>query len=244
MDCLEIKKVEEFLEKELGKPRKPKYQRLVLLTDSKGNYLKTEIEKINPQNLEIVWWTQRGRNTSDGVKYLIENIQTIRDDKHTLVLFWHFTCDITIKQKEQLIHPRYSDSADLIDNIKPYLGNLREIHTCESNIDIGLLEAPPIFTREWNRQREAIDWDVTDDSGLHGQIAQLNEVIRSYNEDLSYRSPRFECDFQHQRRNRKKGAGVTKTRVTLNPILLKDGIHPVGIVARKWMLKILHSMSE
>ena len=107
MDCLEIKKVEEYLEKELGKTKQTKYQRLVLLSDSKGNYLKTEVEEINPQNIEFIWWTQRGRNTKNGVKFLNQNIHSIRDHKRTLVLFWHFTCDITSKH-EKLIYPRYA----------------------------------------------------------------------------------------------------------------------------------------
>ena len=123
------------------------------------------------------------------------------------------------------------------------MDNLREIHTYESNIDIGLLEAPPVFTKEWNRQNEAQDWEGTDDRRLHEQISKLNDTIRSYNDVLGYKSPRFECDFHHKRRNKKKGPGVTRTRVSLNPVLLKDGVHPVGIVARKWLLKIVNSMS-
>lgn len=242
MDCLEIKKIEEFLEKESERNRTSKYGRLVILSDSKGRYLRTEEDKVKTCNLEIVWWSIGGRNTKGGVKYLTDNIHTLRDGVHTLILFWHFTCDIT-KKENNLIYPRYRDSTDLTDNIQPYLDVLKQIHSTEEKIDIGILEAPPVVTREWNKLKEAVDWEIVDDSDLHTQISTLNEIIRTYNGELNYQSPRFECDFQHRRRNRKKGSGVTKTKETLNPILLKDGVHPVGIVARKWLLKIICSLS-
>ena len=63
MDSLELKKIEEFLEKEIKKFRLTKYKRLVLLSDSKGKYLNAGKKKIIQENLEIVWWCLSGRNT-------------------------------------------------------------------------------------------------------------------------------------------------------------------------------------
>ena len=243
LDCIEIKKIEEFLEKELTVNRTPKYQRLVILSDSKGNYLRTECNKLKDKHLEIIWWTLGGRNTHTGLKFLTENINKIQDGVQTMVLFWHFTCDITRKENS-FIYPRHRSSQELIEKITPYLNTLKEIHQAETSIDIGILEAPPIFTREWNRQKELANWEIIDDSELHDQIVELNQRIRETNVELGYKSPRFECDFQHRRRNKRKRPGLTKTREFWNPILLKDGVHPVGIVALKWLVKIICSISE
>ena len=247
MDNLELKKIEEFLSKEENKIRTPKYQRLVIVSDSKGSYLRTEANKIiipGCENFETIWWTSPGRNTQTGVKYLVENINKLKDGKKTIVLIWHLTCDIT-KKIDKLIYPRYNNGSELIENILPALETIKRIHREENDIDFGILEAPPVFTKEWNRIKDSPHWEVIDDYDLHQQVSELNKAVQDLNQELNYNSPRFECDFLHRRRNRKKGSsGVTKTKETLNPFLLKDGVHPVGIVARKWWLKIINSLSD
>ena len=180
MDNLEIKKIEQFIEKASVNPRLSKYNRVVILTDSKGNYLRAENEIINIDNLEIIWWATSGRNTLNGVKYLVDNIKQIRDNVPTLVLFWHFTCDAT-KKVGKYIYPNFDASIDLIDYIKPCLETLREIHFLEESIDIGILEIPPIFTKFWNKSRNATDWESTNDTNLNIQINELNSYIRECN---------------------------------------------------------------
>ena len=118
MDCCQIKNIEKFLQKEAGKERSHKYQRLVILSDSKGRYLRTEADNVNTDGIEIIWWAVGGRSTKDGVRYLTENIAKLNDGKKTLVLFWHFTCDLT-KKIQRLIYPRYADIEELTDNLRP-----------------------------------------------------------------------------------------------------------------------------
>lgn len=243
MDSLEIKKIEEFLDKESTKKRLPKYERAVILADSKGNYLRTEQDSITKENLEIVWWTQSGRNTISGLKHLVKNIHELRDGKPTIVLFWHFTCDVT-KKEGKYISPRFDCSETLLDHITPILESLKEIHFLEDTIDVGILEAPPVFTKKWNDQKDHTNKEQTNDKKLNEDIKELNKKIRIVNEILNFNSPRFECDFIHRRRNRKKGQGETKTKESLNPILLKDGVHPISIVAQKWLLKIVQAISK
>lgn len=243
MNCLEIKKIEEYIEKEAGKERRSRYGRVVILSDSKGNYLKTEQERVKVSNVEFVWWTKGGRNTRDGTEYLTRNIGTIRDGIKTLVIFWHLTCDITRKTGD-FIYQRYIDTVDLVSNIKPYFDVLKEVHITEELIDIAILEAPPVFTKEWNKAKELPEWDLIDDSDLHNQTEEVNRLVREYNSELNYISPKFSCDFEHRRRNKKKGAGQTVTKVALNPVLLKDGVHPIGVVAYKWLLKVVSTFSE
>ena len=127
------------MSKELSDPKTPKYERVIILSDSKGNYLRTESDIIKHINIEIVWWTTKGRKTKQGIKYLTENIASLRDGKKTVILFRDFTCDVS-KKVDKLIYPNYTDSTDLIDNIKPYLDILKEIHSLERDIDIGILK--------------------------------------------------------------------------------------------------------
>ena len=162
MDSLEIKKLEEFLEKESKIPRVPKYERCVILSDSKGNYLKTEQDSIVIKNLEIIWWSQSGRNSLNGLKYLVKNIQQLRDGKPTIILFWHGTCDATIKEGK-FIRPRHDKCESLLDQVSPIIESLKDIHFLEDNIDVGILETPPIFTKKWNDKKDNTNKEVTND---------------------------------------------------------------------------------
>ena len=239
MDCLEIKKIEEFIDKESSKEVTPKYKRIIIVSDSKGSYLRTELgklDKIKYGNVQIDIWERPGRRTIDGVKYLQQHIQDITDK--TIVLFWHFTCDITEK-KDRLIKQRFQSTEQLHDTINPSLNKLYEIHSTLEHIDIGILEVPPIFTREWNKRKTTDRGELDDDTPLHVQINELNSLIKSYNEKLGYNSPKFICDFIHRRKKR-----GSKAKSTLNPVLLKDGVHPINIVAHKWLLKIISSTSN
>ena len=150
MDSLELKKIEDFLEKENVIARLPKYDRLVILSDSKGNYLKTERDRFRFLDIEFLWWTSRGKNSLNGLKYLVQYLCEIQDGKKTLVLFWHFTCDLTFKEGP-FIYQKFTEYDDLESIIKPILDTLLEIHVNEENIDLGLLEVPPIFTKYWNK---------------------------------------------------------------------------------------------
>ena len=225
-----MKKIEDFLDKEKSIARLPKYNRVVILSDSNGKYLGTEIEKLYFLNIEFVWWTSSGRNTTLAIKFLVDHIQELQDGISTLVLFWHFTCDLAVKEGS-FIHQRYPEFTDIETRLKPMLDSLKEIHLLEDNIDIGILEIPPMFTKQWNRSKNYPNWEIINDTVLHQHIQELNNLIREYNCTLNYHSPRFMCDFIHRRRNSKKGRGNTKTKENLHPMLLKDGVHPIEVVA-------------
>lgn len=180
-----------------------KYSRIVFLTDSKGNYLRTEIDKLKLGDTEIILWTRPGRNTKEGTEFLVKNIDQIRDGKLTLVVFWHLTCDLTRKTADSIFQ-RHRLTEDLIPNITPYLDVLKNIQQTEKHIDIGILEAPPIFTKKWNEIKEAEEWEITDDRTLHKQVSEVNVIVQSFNKELKYVLPRFVFDFQQRRRNKKK----------------------------------------
>lgn len=233
-----MKNIEKFLDRERMSELIPKYNRIVILSDSKGNYIKAELDKIKHLNSEVVFWAKPGRNTKDGIAFLTNHIEDINDKCKTIILFWHFTCDAT-KKIGKIIQQRYDTAPDLTGNIEPHLKSLLSIHARHEHIDIGILECPPIFTKEWNKARGEQSSDRSDDTRLNEQISDLNSVIRTYNSRIGFSSPKFVCDFIH--RNKRKGK---KVKETLNPILLKDGVHPIGIVAYKWLVKILKSISQ
>ncbi len=101
---------------------------------------------------------------------------------------------------------------------------------------------PPIFTKVWNQQRDHEFTDTINDDKLNEQVTEANNTIRIYNTILMFNAPRFACDFTITRRKKKltRRAIVNKTRYNFCPALMKDGVHPEPIIARKWLHKIIN----
>ena len=148
------------------------------------------------------------------------------------------TCDLTIK-RDRYIYKRYESYSDLESNLKPQLQGLVNLQK-ETGVKIGILEAPPIFTREWNRLKDCHDWEIQDDKDLNEQVKKLNLLVREINSDLGYRSPRFLEDFVKSRKDKKTG----KTRYSLSEKLLIDGVHPNELTAKKWLVQIVKSTTR
>ena len=148
------------------------------------------------------------------------------------------TCDLTIK-RNQYIFQRYTDTDDLVSAVEPHLRSLVQLSK-STGVSIGILEAPPIFPKEWNRIRDCHDWEIQDDKPLNEQVQTINSLVQEINTDLGYRSPLFYQDFIKSRKSKNKA----KVRYSLTSKLLVDGVHPNELTARKWLTQIVGSTGK
>ena len=217
-----LRKVESFMLKERStkKTYTPTYNRIYLLSDSKGNYLKREQYAVGDivDTSPVSYRTKKGRTTADGVAYLESQTRNLQGPGRGVVLFWHFTCDLS-----KLVMPERYLAQQLLEHLKPSFDRLEELHHT-NNFDVGILECPPIFWHKWNKLKGDPNWEKANDSTMHEQVERVNDYIREVNGRLNYISPKFICDCMEFRK--KKGQGPHRT--SLSSDLFGDGVHPVG----------------
>lgn len=239
-----LRNIEKYLKEGHGVGLTSKFDTLVILADSKGKYLKNELPKIHLNIPNIIWWSRSSKRTSDGTHYLERKINNLaRDNKKIFVAFWYGTCDVTTKEGD-FIFQRYQDDNDLTSELQTCFDKLVQLNSRHENVSIGILEIPPVFTKEWNKAKDYELVDLISDDKIHKQVSETNKLIRKYNETLNYKSPQFSCDFEISHRKKPKPNRVVepKTRYILSPALLRDGVHPIDVVAQKWLHKIIESI--
>ncbi|CAG2254280.1 unnamed protein product [Mytilus edulis] len=88
------RKLEKYLKRKLPEITSEKSSTPILISDSKGNYLKTHTE--TEIYHEIRWYCERGRSTIAGYSWLESNIQRLTDRLDSIhVYVWLGTCDLT-----------------------------------------------------------------------------------------------------------------------------------------------------
>lgn len=215
------------------------YDNIYILSDSKGNYLRNESrhirDLINMSN--VTFWFRGGRTAIDGVLFLEDKLASNSFKAgRSIVLFWHVTCDINdLKLPERYLLPTFCTPDDFLNHLKPSLDRLVQIHKSHKNIDIGILESPPVFWSQWNRVHDHPEWKSFNDSIMHDQIDLVNQYIREINRDLNYVSPKFFLDCMEFRKRRSHSTGH---RNSLTSALFKDGVRPLSQVSQKWLFQI------
>ena len=217
------------------------FDKLIIFSDSKGRYLEKEKDKVKCENLIIEIYPFSGKRSIPGLTDLNNKISLERQrcdlsGKKTFFLFWFFTCDISNKVGK-LIFPRYQLNSELIENLDFVFQEVVRLNTDNDHIQIGLLETPPIFTQSWNQQHGDPHWVNIDDEGINSQVDSVNSQIRETNTTLGYLSPKFIADFIKTRKKQYK-----RLRINLNADLMIDGVHPLGLIARKWLHRIIMSV--
>ena len=235
----EIKRLEKYLES-----RGPKFvegeEQVIIVSDSKGKYMYFERFKLNELvgrqvSRKILWHYRGGREGHEGVQF-IEGQLEYWSNKYTsaIIVFWHGTCDITRKD-EDFLFLRYPDVSGLSHRINTYLAALRNSVGQYANLKLFILEAPPISIKAWNRLNDYPNWEAIDNNAVLEAVEHHNEIVRQFNSESGFVSPKFTLDLYKTR----KGAKDTHARYSINFQLIEDGIHPLPIVALYWLLRIL-----
>ncbi len=178
-----LRLIEKYLEEGHGVGQIPQFDTLVILSDSKGKYLKTELSKIHLTVPNIIWWCQSGKKTADGTQYLERKINKLaKENKTVFVAFWYGTCDVTVKQGE-FIFQRYQQEDDLTSELQLCFNKLVQLNSRHENVSIGILEIPPVFTKEWNKAREYELADQICDKKIHEQISESKQTNSTLQHD-------------------------------------------------------------
>ena len=232
MDGTSVKKANQYLEKldKTAIEKDSKFRNIIIVSDSKGKYLKSEASK---SNINIQIHSYPSCRTSVGVKKTETVLQKIpaEDKSNTIVLFWMLTCDVTRKE-QKYIYQRYNKTETLKAEIKSSLDRIVELSSIYS-VRIGILEIPPIFTRIWNTSRGFKEPEQIDDKPVNDQVKELNILVEETNSRLGYRSPKVFLDLVRFTKRKQV------SRQTFDPRALLDGVHPGPIIAKKWLYKII-----
>ena len=228
------KKANRYLEKieKAAIEKDSKFRNFIIISDSKGKYLKSEASK---SRINIQINSYPSCRTSVGVQKVESILQKIseQDKDSSIVLFWFLTCDVTRKE-QKFIYQRYNDTEALKLEVKTSLDRLVELSSIYG-VKIGILEIPPIFTRIWNTIRGYKGPEEIDDKPINNQIREPNKLVEETNSQLGYKSPKVFIDLVRSSKRKQV------TRQTFDPRALSDGVHPGPVIAKKWLFKIIES---
>ena len=231
------RKLEKYLKRKLPEITSVKSSTPILISDSKGNYLKTHTE--TEIDHEIRWYCERGRSTVAGYSWLESNIQRLTDRLDSIhVYVWLGTCDLTSYKRPfiSLALPTDNILQSIFDTYDKFITLLAKY----PNSHLSFLEIPIYSIVEWNKyqkHQQPSSFNPQDEI-LISQLEKLNCYIKELNTQLATNpSPMFSVDISH---NQSKNSKSKKhlTRHNYNFTLYKDGIHPSTSLAKVWLRKI------
>ena len=220
----------------------------ILLSDSKGNYLREFSSIIEETGYSIEFQCRGGLRLLDQFFWLRHNLyKKVNKYGHVVVFVWLGTCDLTVKKSEQLINEhgirikrnfidlRHNSEAEAVgyfrDQIVKYVNFVSQFPT----VKIVFLDIPFYSIQEYNKYLGNRNCDAfkSSDLELTNRITLCNECIKLVNESMGVVSPKFKNDLLNFRK------GKQEARSSLSFSLYKDGLHPNKELAYCWMKKIV-----
>lgn len=212
----------------------------VVLTDSKGKYINYQCKTGFENNIK--WWYKSGRNSSEGLEWLKENIDHKIGHLDNISLYiWLGTCDLTI-YKPPFIELN-SKPSECVQN---FVNNCQHISECMKSYTgckLTFLEIPVYSIYDWNKfyKHPNSEQFVADDTILLSHIQEINDHIKYINNTLDTKSPNFSSQLSHPNHKDKKIQNRT-AKDQYNFQLYKDGIHPKPNLARAWLRMLSHKI--
>lgn len=236
------KKLRDYMRRPFVNPSTIKTLIPVVLSDSKGGYLKSEVSNNNTVEQSIIWWAQSSATIQDRITWLKENLHNkIRLLGNIHLYVWLGTCNLTTKDKGGFISLSPKGSVDLLMN------NFREIIKLlasypESKITI--LEVPIYSIAKYNSTHHHPDISkfADQDVDLMTEILELNTRIKNLNQELQSTSPSFNRSLYSNTKHRSQDRNFLTTRPSYNINLYFDGIHPKPLLARVWLRKLANQI--
>ena len=237
---MSLSQLEKYLrENPVIAPTTPQKRTVILVSGSKGNYLKRHISRIHPEK-NIIFESKGGRNSKQAVDLIAANVQNYRRKySNILLILWTGTCDLTSKVGQN----RYGRKiiVDLntlqVEDIVHQYNKFFEICSSYGDSVKGLiLECPYYSISIWNSVQGHPNPSIFDQNNLilHHKINELNQNIKELNSTYGVQAPRFSCDMIKTRKLKK--SYPTKT---VSYSLLKDGIHPGVTLSQYWIRRIV-----
>lgn len=166
----------------------------VVLTDSKGNRLKSKVD--HQSEKEIVWWAKSGDKIKDRYNWLKDNLDHKLISIGNIWLYvWLGTCDLTSKNKKY-ISITTQEGNDTVDHILSYFNKILDLVKTHPNCRLTILETPIYSISKYNKHLGHKDTESfqEQDSELERQIYLLNHEARKLNNTVQHHSPSFSVD--------------------------------------------------
>jgi len=218
----------------------------VVLSDSKGLYLKSSVSQRVEQN--ILWWCKSGRKTSEGVNWLKENLpRKIRLLGNIHLYVWLATCDFTSKTKGGAVSLNPIDQTqDILEQYQAIIQLMKEY----PNSKVTLLGTPLYSIARYNQfkgykssskqgGKSKPSFDHDQDKDLQSRVLNINSQIKVLNRELGQIATDFNQDvYKSSKRRTQRRQGQPTTSIVTKFSLYKDGIHPKTQLAKVWLRKL------
>lgn len=241
-------KLEKYLEKGLVTPNVDREQQIlaIVVADSKGNHIRERLKYFDIST-KVVWWCKGGGTTTSQFTYFSNHIEDVlKDYSEVVVYLWTGTCDITEKVRHLNSYGKYVKTNQIKlqnEDVQGVTDDLKQKYTVFSDfcktlegVTLVCLEIPFYSIQAWNETFNGQDKEEykRQDKILIDIIISVNNAIRDVNRQNSVLSPKFATDVVNIRKSSGK-----PSQYTLNINLLSDGIHPIDILARVWLERLL-----
>ncbi|CAG2206322.1 unnamed protein product [Mytilus edulis] len=210
----------------------------VLFADSKGNYLEKQIKPGIDHHIKF--WCAKSRTTSKGLHWLQQNLaHKIGHLDNISIYIWLGTCDLTAfdpKTRYVTLHPKPEEA---VETATQNFRNIAELLRPYANCKLTFIETPPYSIQQWNIKQKHPDTNqfINQDSALSRYIYQLNQNIRTINQELGVVSPSLSVDLSHcQSKNSKNRHKRLADKY--NFTLYKDGVHPDPLLAQVYQKNV------
>ncbi|CAG2248027.1 unnamed protein product [Mytilus edulis] len=144
----------------------------------------------------------------------------------------------SIRSKDKIRHTTPKPE-EAVETATQNFRNIAELLRPYANCKLTFIETPPYSIQQWNIKQKHPDTNqfINQDSALSRYIYQLNQNIRTINQELGVVSPSLSVDLSHcQSKNSKNRHKRLADKY--NFTLYKDGVHPDPLLAQVWMRKI------
>lgn len=200
----------------------------VLISDSKGRYLEQCRTNFN---IPLTILSYSGAQTSTVVDNFIKAYPKLsKDHKKPIVVYvWTGTNDIT-KKHSNIVDLRYREKGKATQCIIQEFERLITF-VCSNGGFIKFICSPAYSCSIYNnrRRRKSTESFKVTDSVIIEETELLNSHIKGLNDRFQRNTLHFNLDLVKER---------SRTRKSINFHLLKDGIHPDTILAKKWLRRL------
>lgn len=210
-------------------------RRAILVSDSKGRYLRNEIGR-GEEILDVI--SESGASSNDG-RLLPSVREKIIGLDRPLIFLWLGTCDFTEKRGGRFIHLRDISVEDVIARIRDLKTRILEVN---GSAEIVTLCIPIYSIEEYNSHRGHQHCEIfkDDDTVLQQKVESFNTEVLSLNE---VHTPNFSRDLLKNTK-RRRPRSVSSSYILKFKDLYIDGIHPCPLLSKVWLRKIQKIVCE
>ncbi|MCG7878885.1 MAG: hypothetical protein N0C90_21515 [Candidatus Thiodiazotropha endolucinida] len=216
---------------------------VIIVSDSKGSYVRKHINKDQEPERSIIWEACPGRSSEQAAIFIFRNIESWKKKYGKLLLLvWTGTCDLTCKIGDPSDSSRRKKFIDLNSTSLDHIINQYEkvLSLNDECVKVLILEVPYYSISIWNFSRGCLFSDFYRDHDLilKEKVDTLNDKIKVLNKAYgSSQVPRFSADLIACRKANKKSI-----KTVSYSLLLADGIHPGDDLCKHFIRRLVNTV--